>query len=354
MQGKTSSVSESLPTIHRCRTRGGDEISWAAAGTHRPAVLVLGGWITHAGLDWVSGPSARFLHRLAGRRRLLRFDFPGSGLSPAAAGGLTLDTAVEAAEAVIRASGETTVAVLSYGFADQVAIALAARRPDLVSHLMLMGDPAAVLGSHTEHDRLLDAALSLIRANWRLGAIAMAGILAPGASARRAAAYADHQQACASNETAETMLQGMRTHDAGQLMQDVTAPTLVLRADDAVPTQVWPATGSAPSVRREVRISVEDRVPFFGACEAVVDAVCSFTDTGQAQLTLREQAVLRELGYGHTNRKVARRLGISEHTAAKHVSNLLRKLEVSNRCAAVIRGQQLGLMSAFVDPQGSR
>jgi DNA-binding CsgD family transcriptional regulator len=137
-------------------------------------------------------------------------------------------------------------------------------------------------------------------------------------------------------------------------IHDVLAPTLLLLPDGAVPAQVWPTAGAQPSRYREVRIPVEDRLPFFGACDAVVDAVCSFTHTDQAHLTLREQTVLRELGYGHSNRSLARRLGISEHTAAKHVSNLLRKLQVSNRCAAVLRGQQLGLMTAGAGHQAPR
>ena len=51
-------------------------------------------------------------------------------------------------------------------------------------------------------------------------------------------------------------------------------------------------------------------------------------------LTRREREVLELVGRGLTNRQIARRLGISERTAAVHVSNLIAKLGVGNRVEA--------------------
>jgi predicted ATPase/DNA-binding CsgD family transcriptional regulator len=48
-------------------------------------------------------------------------------------------------------------------------------------------------------------------------------------------------------------------------------------------------------------------------------------------LTPREWEVLALVALGHPDRRVARLLGISPGTASKHVSNLLRKLELRNR-----------------------
>jgi DNA-binding CsgD family transcriptional regulator/tetratricopeptide (TPR) repeat protein len=65
------------------------------------------------------------------------------------------------------------------------------------------------------------------------------------------------------------------------------------------------------------------------------------TSTGQSRrdprldaLTRREREVLEYVGTGMTNRQIARRLGISERTAAVHVSNLIAKLGVGNRVEA--------------------
>jgi len=46
---------------------------------------------------------------------------------------------------------------------------------------------------------------------------------------------------------------------------------------------------------------------------------------------------------GHTNRQIARALFISEKTASVHVTNLLRKLGVTNRYAAAAAGARAGI-----------
>ena len=60
-------------------------------------------------------------------------------------------------------------------------------------------------------------------------------------------------------------------------------------------------------------------------------------------LTPRECEVLTHLSAGHTNRQIATDLFISEKTAGVHVSNLMRKLGVTNRIAAAEIGQRLDL-----------
>jgi DNA-binding CsgD family transcriptional regulator len=58
-------------------------------------------------------------------------------------------------------------------------------------------------------------------------------------------------------------------------------------------------------------------------------------------VTPREAEVLELLAAGRTNRQIADTLYISEKTASVHVSNLLRKLGVSNRIDAAAVAQRL-------------
>ena len=51
-------------------------------------------------------------------------------------------------------------------------------------------------------------------------------------------------------------------------------------------------------------------------------------------LTDREREVLSLVASGETNRQVAVALGISEHTVARHLSNIFDKLGVTSRTAA--------------------
>jgi DNA-binding NarL/FixJ family response regulator len=77
------------------------------------------------------------------------------------------------------------------------------------------------------------------------------------------------------------------------------------------------ALGATPDVRR-------------------VEALCRPVDppAQRGGLTAREVEVLRLIATGRTNRAIAERLGISEKTIARHVSNIFTKLGLSTRAAA--------------------
>jgi DNA-binding NarL/FixJ family response regulator len=61
-------------------------------------------------------------------------------------------------------------------------------------------------------------------------------------------------------------------------------------------------------------------------------------------LTPREKDTLRELGCGHTNRKIAERLGIAGSTAREYTRSLMQKFGVRNRTMVVRRALELGLL----------
>ena len=61
-------------------------------------------------------------------------------------------------------------------------------------------------------------------------------------------------------------------------------------------------------------------------------------------LTARERDVLSMLAAGLNNRAIAARLGISEHTAKFHVSQILAKLGAGTRAAAVSIAMRRGLI----------
>ena len=71
-------------------------------------------------------------------------------------------------------------------------------------------------------------------------------------------------------------------------------------------------------------------------------------------LTSREVTVLRMVARGDTNSQIGRELFISEKTASVHVSNILRKLQVSNRLQAAAVAERTGLLSDDAGEQGSR
>jgi DNA-binding NarL/FixJ family response regulator len=62
------------------------------------------------------------------------------------------------------------------------------------------------------------------------------------------------------------------------------------------------------------------------------------------ELTGRELQVLRLLAEGASNKSIARRLGITPHTAKFHVASILAKLGATGRTNAVAEAMRLGLL----------
>jgi DNA-binding CsgD family transcriptional regulator len=61
----------------------------------------------------------------------------------------------------------------------------------------------------------------------------------------------------------------------------------------------------------------------------------AMTPSEEARLSPREHQVLRLIAAGHTNRTMAVQLVLSERTVDRHVSNILLKLDVPSRAAAI-------------------
>jgi LuxR family maltose regulon positive regulatory protein len=70
----------------------------------------------------------------------------------------------------------------------------------------------------------------------------------------------------------------------------------------------------------------------------------SVTSAGEA-LSARELVVLQLVARGKRNKQAAAELNISEHTVRWHVRNVLEKLNVTNRTAAVNIARELGLLT---------
>jgi two-component system nitrate/nitrite response regulator NarL len=61
-------------------------------------------------------------------------------------------------------------------------------------------------------------------------------------------------------------------------------------------------------------------------------------------LTARELEVMQLLASGQTNKEIAHRLGVTEHTVKFHVNSILGKLGVATRTEAVVHAARLGIV----------
>jgi len=77
----------------------------------------------------------------------------------------------------------------------------------------------------------------------------------------------------------------------------------------------------------------------------VVPAVAASNEPeANIDLTARELEVLALLAEGASNKLIARRLGISTHTAKFHVASLLEKLDAVTRTDAVAHAARTGVL----------
>jgi LuxR family quorum sensing-dependent transcriptional regulator len=72
---------------------------------------------------------------------------------------------------------------------------------------------------------------------------------------------------------------------------------------------------------------------------------CAAVEVEPPHLTRRELEILKRCADGASSRKISDALSISHETVQTHVANAARKLNASNRCAAVASALRLRLIS---------
>jgi DNA-binding CsgD family transcriptional regulator len=118
------------------------------------------------------------------------------------------------------------------------------------------------------------------------------------------------------------------------------APVLAIGASEAGQSGLLPRDVSPAQIEAAIRalaagLIVRTRETPRPSFDAIGDAI------GEAEaplLTPREVEVLAAIGNGSSNKAVARRLGISQHTVKFHVESLFRKLGAASRAEAVHKG----------------
>jgi DNA-binding CsgD family transcriptional regulator len=113
------------------------------------------------------------------------------------------------------------------------------------------------------------------------------------------------------------------------VLGDAAGVRLVNRGEPA--DVVLVATHSAEAARAE-------------PMEATATGAEDVLSTTNGIVTPREREVLALLAEGASNKTIARRLGISVHTAKFHVGSLLDKLDATGRTDAVTHAARLGVI----------
>jgi DNA-binding SARP family transcriptional activator/pimeloyl-ACP methyl ester carboxylesterase len=216
---------------------GGRTLTVATTGDG-PPLVALPGWVSSidviaAGRDLRSS----LLQRLAGATELTLYDRWGTGLSPASGpvDDFGLESSVDELEAVVRSLGRPA-SLLAMSQGGPLAVAFAARRPELVDRLVFHGTYAGGPAVFTRSD--LNAALvSMVRAHWGFGSRLFADLFRPGATDEVVRHLASVLRDSAAPDVAAGYLEAVYEVDVTDLLARVGAPALVLhyRGDRLVP-----------------------------------------------------------------------------------------------------------------------
>jgi DNA-binding NarL/FixJ family response regulator len=135
------------------------------------------------------------------------------------------------------------------------------------------------------------------------------------------------------------------------LFLDPTSERASLEALAAGASGILPPSADLTAIVATVRMVADGLMvfprKFFAALsggDEFAKMALSETDGDHLRLSKREMAVLMAMADGLSNKEIARRLGISFHTAKFHVASILEKIEADSRTEAVIKAAQLGLV----------
>lgn len=123
-----------------------------------------------------------------------------------------------------------------------------------------------------------------------------------------------------------------------------TDVTWIDRALDAGAVAYVVKSAHPDDLASAIRQAFEHSVYFAGARPAAPVAATRVS-AEVSELTRREREILRLVAEGHSNAKLAKMLWVTEQTVKFHLSNVYRKLDVSNRTEAARWAQLNGLLS---------
>ncbi len=154
------------PRIQYAQTADGASIAFSTLGDGEPLVYLPPLLFSHLQLEWQNPDWRRWLERLARKRKVVRYDGRGSGLSERNVSRFSLDGLMLDLEAVAQRLGLESFTLYAPIYSGPVAIAYAARHPEQVSHLILFGSSAR--GSDFFEAPQIQAAQALRDKDWEL------------------------------------------------------------------------------------------------------------------------------------------------------------------------------------------
>lgn len=347
------------------KSSDGVRIAYAISGNGPPLVRAAT-WLTHIEHDW-KGPIWSHWNRfLSESNQLTRYDPRGCGLSEREVEHISVDHWVDDFATVVDHLGLEKFSVLGVSQGGNVALKYAARFPDRVKKLIIMGTtpvswrkvPELPICAHSE------ALIGLAAASWgdRNPAFRkmFANLFVPEAKPEHVDWFAKVCKQSATKEVAASYLNALGDMDMGDAMAKVAAadiPTLVLHCIGDAITPIEAGRMLAAELPNAQFVTLESNNHILlesePAWQVFCESVAAFLSAGEPHiqppdprrfdtLTKREDQILRLVAKAWSNGQIAESLFITEKTVRNHVTNILDKIGVDTRAKAIVLAKDMG------------
>lgn len=222
-------------TIRYCFAHDGVRIAYAVTGTGPPLVKTAN-WLNHLELDWGSPLWGRMVGGLSEDFRLVRYDERANGLSDWDVNELSFGALVSDLEAVVDALGLERFPLFGLSQGAAVSIEYAARHPERVSHLILLGGYSCGWRHRADPDDAAEreAVITLVKHGWGKDSPIYRQIFSesftPSATPEELEWFNDFQRQTVSPANAAAFLEIFSRLDVRHRLGELDVPTLIFHA----------------------------------------------------------------------------------------------------------------------------
>jgi DNA-binding SARP family transcriptional activator/pimeloyl-ACP methyl ester carboxylesterase/predicted ATPase len=224
---------DARPTAPPIRyARSGDlSIAYEVTGEGPVDLVLVPGFLSHLEMDRREPRYVRFLDRLAGMARLIRFDKRGTGMSDRPPGVPDLEARMDDVRAVMEAAGSERAVLLGYSEGGPMSVLFAATYPERVRGLVLFGAFANRCGPDADYPwaptpEQRAAHLEMVAGD--SGFEAQMRSMCPSADEAMARWWGERCRAAASPGAVRALIEMNSRIDVRDLLPAIHVPTLVV------------------------------------------------------------------------------------------------------------------------------
>lgn len=347
------------PDIRFCTTSDGVRLAMGLYGSGPPLVRA-GTWLSHIEDDALPGSFSRpYTDAFARHFRYVTYDERGTGLSDRNVEEVSLDAWVSDLEAVVDSLALERFSIYGHSMGAPIAVRYAALHPERVERLVLLNGFATSYFTTSKADAAITAEaetlLRIAQIGWGRKTSEFRKVFAtrfaPSASLAQLDTFDRMQQRANTPDMAVRTLEAQFRVNVKADARALRCPVLVMHVsgDQLIhATQGRSLAGLIPGARF-VPVPGDYHLPMpgDGAFDQVLTEALAFLGADQiakVSLTPRQREVLQQVAAGHTDKSIARQLGLSPRTVEMHVAAALRALGAGTRAEAVHRAAKRRLL----------